>query len=269
MTGRKAFTILELLVTLGLMVLIMGILVPSLRSANRAAMKARCLSNLRNLQLAQLAYATDNAGYLIEVGLPHGGAGGSEEVAWINTLQEYYDNELIVRSPLDRSPHWPKEQGGKGIPVPGTDDRFRRTSYGCNNYLDRKYSDHVSEFGSSAATDRLTKIMDHAATVQFLIMTFQGSYAGSDHTHVSEWWIGDFAPHLPPVQAAEQVQTNAYRGPEKHWESMSNYGFLDGHVETLKFLEVYINTDVNRFDPLVSKNHSARRAMAEVPSGGE
>ena len=287
MRSHRAFSMIELLAVLGIIVLLMSLLIPTLRGVHLSALRTKCLNNIRMLELAHVAYATDHRGAFVDMGLPHGGT-GSEESAWINTLREYYGgpdyhgeteeeeehryqrNELILRSPLDRSPHWSKADGGQGVPIPGSTDRFRRTSYGGNNYLSRSYSFDAALYGPAAAADRLSKVLDPAATVHFLIMVFQDDYGfcGSDHVHVEEWWIN------PPVQAASQTQTNAYRGREGDWMAQSNYGFLDGHVATLEFNEVYLpphdrdgdgsiefDDMVSRFDPKISNRFNAIRAV--------
>ena len=259
MRQLRAFTIIELIVVLAIIALVASLLLPALASSRRGALAAKCLANMRNLELAHFAYATDNDGLFIDAGLPHGGL-ASEDVAWINTLQSYYGNKLVLRSPADLSRHWPADVPGAGVPVPGSTDRFRRTSYGINNYLSRNYSP-TAALNAGAAADRLSRVTDPSNTVHFLIMTFTGQFAGSDHVHAEEWWNAAAGANFAPVQAASQCQTNAHGGPEKSSGSRSNWSFVDGHVETAVFGEVYLDqSNLNRFDPDVSKFYAARRA---------
>jgi len=62
---RQAFTLIELLVVIGVIALLLAILIPVLRSAKEHAQRAVCLSNLRQLTLAWVAYADDNDGKLV------------------------------------------------------------------------------------------------------------------------------------------------------------------------------------------------------------
>jgi len=258
MKPRSGFTVVELLVAIAVLAMLIGLSLPIMGKVRKSSRSTACLSNLRNLGQAHWLYMSDHKGRFIDAGLPHGGL-ANDEVAWVNTLNAYYDSKLVLRSPVDTSRHWALDEGSgaAGVPVPGTTDRFRLTSYGVNNYL--------TSFSpvEGARADRLSRVPDAANTVHFLIMTFTGSFAGADHVHVEEWWNQAAGVHFPPVHAASQMQTNAHDGPEKSSASRSGYAFLDGHVESVSFSGVYRNRDThNRFDPEVSKFHASRNARA-------
>lgn len=236
MRTRCAFTLIELLVVITIMALLVSILLPSLAKAKELAKTTKCMVNLRNMETAHWMYMTANNGRPIQAGLAHGGAHANEVVAWINTLQPYYGDKLMARCPSDDSPHWPG-----GTPVPPSANQYRRCSYGINEFTDVDLCPWGGPYKSIEA------FLNPSVIVHFVEMAEEGDYAGADHPHV-DLWIGNVL-----AKASSQLQINQHGGKLRTWTAKANYGFLDGHADTLSFQEVFKDRTTNKFDPAVAR----------------
>jgi prepilin-type N-terminal cleavage/methylation domain-containing protein/prepilin-type processing-associated H-X9-DG protein len=66
MNKARAFTLIEILVVITAIAILMAILVPVLGRAKEAGYRTKCLSNLRALQLAWIAYAENNEDKIVD-----------------------------------------------------------------------------------------------------------------------------------------------------------------------------------------------------------
>jgi len=65
---RQGFTLVELLVVIGIIAMLIAMLLPSLNKARAQAKKVQCAANLKDLGNALLIYANDSRGWLVPVG---------------------------------------------------------------------------------------------------------------------------------------------------------------------------------------------------------
>lgn len=62
--SRRAFTLVELLVVIGIIALLISILMPALRRAREQANSAKCMSNQRQIMMAFLMFASEHRNHL-------------------------------------------------------------------------------------------------------------------------------------------------------------------------------------------------------------
>jgi prepilin-type processing-associated H-X9-DG protein/prepilin-type N-terminal cleavage/methylation domain-containing protein len=80
----KAFTLVELLVVIGIISVLIAMLLPALNKAREAANTVACASNLRQIGTSMQMYATDNKGWIVPGRVPVLPNPNSE--CWFNLL---------------------------------------------------------------------------------------------------------------------------------------------------------------------------------------
>jgi prepilin-type N-terminal cleavage/methylation domain-containing protein/prepilin-type processing-associated H-X9-DG protein len=110
---RRAFTLVELLVVIGIIALLIAILMPALSKAREQANSVKCMSNQRQLGQALVMFVNDHKGYLPKAWFndgPVNGKGGwnyrDPMWGWTYLLSKYVGgNKEIFRCPGDDTGH--------------------------------------------------------------------------------------------------------------------------------------------------------------------
>ena len=86
------FTLVELLVVIGIIALLISILLPALNKARRSALEVACASNLRQMGIAMTMYINESEYYPGSYGFSN----GKVLAAWAPRLSRFMNNETKV-----------------------------------------------------------------------------------------------------------------------------------------------------------------------------
>ena len=197
-----AFTLVELLVVIGIIAVLIGILMPTLSRAREQGRNARCLSNLRQIGQAMNMYAVDNKGFIIPGAVqwytttPQGGR-GEENWATMLVMLKY----LTATSQLELS--------GSGSP-PAEDVFQNEMSYGDSVFRCPSGADLKGNVGPNlgTATYREDPASDSFWRRQSFTYFDPGAASQGNGVMIDTWYACNMAQ---PAVAADMV---AARGQE-------------------------------------------------------
>ncbi len=231
MYNRRAFTLIELLVVIAIIAILAAILFPVFAAARERARTASCLSNVKQITLAIIQYASDNGSrwpYSVdfEDKNNYGSVAAIQSAPYLwEVLQPYTKGKDIWRCPSDKGLKFtrggPITQKIGSLSVKKCCDMWKLNP--SDPEVARLWSSYstnrANSYNSSTNAKRPVKL-DQAPEPSRAMMVF-------DPWQVADWNNG-------PGANDWNGQWHVRKFPECSW----NVGFFDGHARALSFREI-------------------------------
>jgi prepilin-type N-terminal cleavage/methylation domain-containing protein/prepilin-type processing-associated H-X9-DG protein len=214
---QSGFTLVELLVVIAIISVLAGMLLPALSMSLEAARGIVCKNNLKSLNFSLTTYADDYDGWTL--GTYYHYFGKSVKWPWLRVLCEegYISEPYKGGTPEGGSVFYcPSQSDGEitpGLPA---------THYGINRTLCTVGRDMKSRGIKSWTSVTLGLVKIYSINPPSEIMSFADSQMDS-------YGVSYYTPASYPNF--------------RHHEIMTNFSFIDGHVESAEQSDVFLNAD--------------------------
>lgn len=220
-----AFTLIELMVVVGIIGVLATLAFPALMRALDAGRRSTCLSNLKQLATGCLAYSAENDGVLVPI---CSGTGAADGKTWRLLISPYVGTGAAVfRCPSDRISRSEQFNASRGL-MP--------SSYGLNYNKARIGSvviSQLNEYLGQNPGQRLTAVREPSAT----IMLSDIGYVQNPSASPGAWKEagsrgGNFGYARFPGDTSDPWMIYP-----RHAGMKSNVAYYDGHAASVDFMQ--------------------------------
>jgi prepilin-type N-terminal cleavage/methylation domain-containing protein/prepilin-type processing-associated H-X9-DG protein len=211
---QGGFTLVELLVVIGIIALLISILLPSLGRAREQAKQIQCLSNLRQLGNAFVMYFNENKNFFPK-SAPTTGARGEDFIAW-RTTSDLNDSSIAKYMGTPINPMF--------FRCP-TDPNYEQRSFQYSYVLNKRTSCISASSSNPPAAELATKITDVRRPSEKMML-----YEEDERTIDDGHGNPDSGANLLAIRhdGRKRYPDN---GMTNNADRKGNIAFCDGHAE--------------------------------------
>jgi len=230
---KKAFTLLELMVVISVISLLMALLMPALSAARSQGREVLCRSNLRQLVIANIGYASENDGFYVPAASDMWNNAGYRRWHGVrNSLNEPFDPRkgplaaYLGDGRVKRCPDEPAFVTGQGWDV-----NFERGcgGYGYNMiYIGSRLWQAGYSYADRQAYSRTTKLSEVARPGETLMFADTAFYQ-------HDKYLVEYSFAEPRYWVSNgKVLRQSLPSPSLHFRHRGrvNIGWADGHTDS-------------------------------------